>query len=196
MGRDKASLVLAGRTMAERAMDRMKLVAGRVSVCGRDSGLASSVSILPDPMEGAGPLAPLVVALEDAALQGNDALAVVLAVDLPLVPWELLHWLVQRARVSGAWATIPRVDDRPQPLCAVYRATLAPSLRGQLMSGERKLMRAVELACADANRFDLFDPAAVMPEPRREALPVWFLNVNTPEDLLQAERGLAERRVW
>jgi molybdopterin-guanine dinucleotide biosynthesis protein A len=116
-----------------------------------------------------------------------DTLAVVLAVDLPLLPWETLHWLVQRAKVSGAAATIPLVAERPQPTCAVYRSALAPALRKQLLAGERKLMRAVEVACTKPNQFDLFDFAAVLPERRRNLLPIWFTNVNTAEDLARAE---------
>lgn len=196
MGRDKATLLFLGKPLAERAVDRMKLVASRVFICGAQPELCEFAPLLADPIEAAGPLSPLVAALENASLRGPDTLAVVLAVDLPLMPWQMLDWLLKRARVSGAWATIPVVEERPQPLCAVYRAALAPSLRAQLMAGERKLMRAVESACATPAQLDLFDMAPVMPEPRKEALQAWFLNVNTPEDVTAAEEAVADRRVW
>jgi molybdopterin-guanine dinucleotide biosynthesis protein A len=196
MGRDKASLELAGRQLGERAVDRLKMLCSRVVLCGTSLERLPTLPVLPDELAGEGPLVPLVAALEDSARRGKDTLAVVLAVDLPLVPWELLQWLVSRAHVSGAWATVPLVEDRPQPLCAVYHAALAEPLRKALQNSERKLMRAVESGCATSADIDLFDLAQVMPPSRREAVSGWFLNVNTPEDLLAAERALAERRVW
>jgi molybdopterin-guanine dinucleotide biosynthesis protein A len=190
MGRDKAHLQLAGATLAQRAVDKLALVAGEVHLCGWNSATQPPAPILPDAVEDAGPLAALVPALEHAG-----GLAAVLAVDLPLIPWQLLEWLIQRAQLTGAWATVPVVEDRPQPLCAVYSAQLAPRLRELLMSGERKLMRALETACP-AEKLDRFVLSDILPEKRRSALPVWFMNVNTPEDLAAAEQAYRNPHVW
>lgn len=195
MGCDKAALVLAGKTLAERAVDRLALAASDVHLCGWNSDCPAPAPVLADPMQDAGPLAPLVSALEHSSQMNDAGLALVLAVDLPLVPWELLQWLVSRAHLTGAMVTIPGVEDRPQPLCAVYSAALAPRLRDSLLQGERKLMRAIESACAP-DRLDKFILGDVLPPGRRESLSQWFLNVNTPEDLVAAEEAMRTPRVW
>lgn len=194
MGRDKASLLLGGRTLAQRSLDRMLLLTKDVSFCGPQPGLPAAVPTLQDSLPDEGPLVPLVQALEDAQRAGMDILAAVCAVDLPLLPWQMLEWLLRRAQMTGALATIPIVGDRPQPLCAIYSASLAAGLRQQLDKGERKLMRAVEAAC-DPARLDLFDLATVMPG-RKEHLAAWFMNVNTPLDAAAAEEQMQRRIFW
>lgn len=195
MGRDKSSLVLARRSLAQRAYERLALVCSEVSFCGAAPPELTAPE-LADGIPGAGPLAGIVSSLNDAAQHGSDTLALVLAVDLPLVPWELLYWLAQRAQLNRSGATIPFVAERPQPLCAVYRAGLAPALSQAFGYGERKIMRAVEAACNSSAPFDLFDLAAVMPPHRRDSLPLWFTNVNSPQDLTVAEQALQTPRVW
>jgi len=195
MGRDKALLQLAGTTLAQRAVDKLALVAKDVHLCGWNSTERAPAPVLPDLLEDAGPLAAMVPALEHAHKQHADGLAVVLAVDLPLIPWQLLEWLVQRAQLSGAWATVPMVEGCPQPLCAVYSSNLAQQLRDSLVVGERKLMRAIEAACP-AEKLDNLVLADILPEPRRDALPVWFMNVNTPDDLARAEQAYRNPHVW
>ena len=196
MGRDKAHLQLAGNTLAQRAVDKLALVAADVHLSGWNNAEHAPAPVIADALENTGPLAALVPALEHA-----NGLAVVLAVDLPLIPWQLLEWLVQRAQLTGAWATVPIVEDRPQPLCAVYSSKLAQPLRECLMAGERKVMRALETACpaeklGKLGKFDRFALADVLTHPRRDALPVWFMNVNTPEDLAAAELANRNPHVW
>jgi len=203
MGVDKATLRLGGVPLVERCVDKLRMVAApasRVALCGDREDLASYARVVPDAAQDAGPLAALVAALEDAQRFSKAGAAVVLAVDLPLVPWQLLPWMVNRARVNGSWATVPRVADaagelRPQPLCAVYDARLATALRQQMEAGERKVMRAVEQACGKPALFDVFDLAAVMPA-RAAAIPQWFLNVNTPGDVAASEQALTQPAVW
>jgi molybdopterin-guanine dinucleotide biosynthesis protein A len=195
MGLDKASLILEGKTLAERAVDRMALAASDVHLCGWNGGVDAPAPVLADAMEDAGPLAALVSALEDADRKNPSSLALVLAVDLPLLPWELLQWLILRAQLTHSWATIPVMDARPQPLCAVYSSALAPQMRAALLAGERKLTRAIEAACPPQH-FDKFVLADVLPAERRDALPVWFMNVNTPADLAAAQQAYRAPRVW
>ena len=84
--------------------------------------------------------------------------------------------MLERAQITGALATVPRINGRPQPLCAVYHRDLLPSITGALMRGEYKVMAAVGPA-------DLFDAEIL---PNLSPMPVyrWFHNCNTPEDAL------------
>ena len=69
------------------------------------------------------PLAGLHVALSQLDPGG---VALLLAVDLPEVPVELLAWLVERS--AGVDAAVPVTGAGAEPLCAAYRASGAPVL--------------------------------------------------------------------
>ena len=66
-------------------------------------------------------------------------LNLMLAVDLPLLKKEFLLYLVATARASGAIVTVPRVEGRWQPLCAVYRPAFAAVARESLQAGKNKI---------------------------------------------------------
>ena len=127
---------------------------------------------------------------------GSDQdLNLFLPVDLPLLPSRNFSagWRPD-AEQTQALATIPRLQGRPQPLCAVYHRALLPHAQAALAIGDGKVMRAVERAStATGSAIDVFDietvvsslsPASAWPE----APPVhcWFQNLNTPGDLERA----------
>lgn len=110
LGRDKATLEVGGRTLAERAAGVLApAVEEAIEVGPGHSGLPA---VREDPA-GAGPAAALVA--------GADALGtdhvVLLAVDLPLVDTPLLAFLAHR---GGRPTAIPLVDGRLQLVCARY----------------------------------------------------------------------------
>jgi molybdopterin-guanine dinucleotide biosynthesis protein A len=92
--------------------------------------------------------------------------------------------------------TLPRINGRPQPLCAVYHRELLGPITRSLLAGDYKVMRAV---CAAVPRFgsvDIFDVELVASaDPDMFAfspLPAyrWFHNCNTPEDIAGIENAL------
>jgi molybdopterin-guanine dinucleotide biosynthesis protein A len=196
MGLDKATLRIAGRPLVEIAVATLRPVSSDVFLCGSRSDLAKYAPVLPDSREGTGPLMALVSALRHVSELGDAVLAVTLPVDVPLLPAELLQFLLERARESGAWATVPIAAERPQPLCAVFSAHLAGLLEALLQAGESKVMRALQQTCEPEGKLDLVDLAAILPPERAAALPVWFLNVNTPDQVAIVERELSRPRVW
>ena len=108
MGRDKALLpwgesdLLGARARsAARGVTEVRILAG-----GAPRHLDRGVPVDLDPIAGAGPLGGLLAALE--AAQGRAAL--LLAVDLPLVPAGLLARLV--ALAAGSDARRPRLSPR------------------------------------------------------------------------------------
>lgn len=186
MGRDKALLEFRGRPLVERALENLRRLGFSPSIAGNRPDLARYAPVIPDNYPGSGPLAGIEASL---AASGDD-LNLFLPVDLPLLPVEFLRWMVSRAAEISALATIPRLQGRPQPLCAVYHRALLPCAGALLAANKPKVMRAVENAASETRLgLDLFDvevvaailgPSAGWPSspPAR-----WFQNVNTPADL-------------
>ncbi|HEX4066100.1 MAG TPA: molybdenum cofactor guanylyltransferase [Acidobacteriaceae bacterium] len=195
MGRDKARLELGGRALVEIALGQLRELGLEVRICGSHPGLSRSdlsrsdlsdfAPVIADRFTQCGPLGGV-----EAALHASDAeLNLFLPVDLPRIPASFLRWLMERAESSGAVATVPTIEDRPQPLCAVYGRRLRDGLRKSLESGTYKLIAAIENAAAQLGEpVDLFSvetvaatlPAGTWPlEPRPG---IWFHNVNTPAD--------------
>ena len=190
MGRDKARLELGGRTLVEIALEQLRGLGLRPQICGARPDLSGSdlslfAPVIADRFTQCGPLSGV-----EAALDASDAeLNLFLPVDLPRIPASFLRWLMQRAERSGAVATVPTIEDRPQPLCAVYNRSLRDGLRQSLEDGKYKLIAAIENAAAQLREpVDLFSvetvaatlPAGTWPlEPRPGK---WFHNVNTPAD--------------
>lgn len=186
MGRDKASLVLRGRTLLDRtlaALGQLPDLAEVVLVLAPEQAApaftsAAPVTIVRDRVEGAGPLPAIALGL--GAIDGSARrveVALVLGCDTPFVRPALLALLARAARAHAV--VLPVHDGRPQPLCAAVRLEALPALEALLAAGKRAatvladLPGALQLAPAE---WAAADPDGVS-----------FLGVNTPEELARAE---------
>jgi molybdopterin-guanine dinucleotide biosynthesis protein A len=180
----KALASLGDRTLLEHAVACAASISDEVLIVApAPLGLAhpdarSVEDVLPD----TGPLSALIAGLEAASTD----IVVVLGVDLPLVPPDLLRAMAAELAAAGdaADAAVPRPAGRPQPLVAAYRQRSSAALRRALDSGERSLVRAVQSLAVS-----WIDDARIEELPGgHDAL----LNVNAPEDLERARVRLAE----
>ena len=133
-----------------------------------------------DALPDTGPLSAVIAGLEAASTD----IVVVLGVDLPLVPADLLRALAAELAAAGDTidAAVPRPAGRPQPLVAAYRRRSSAALRLALEGGERSLVRAVQSLAVS-----WIDDARIAELPGgNDAL----LNVNAPEDLERARARL------
>ncbi len=167
MGRDKALLRLAGETLVEHAVGRLRAVCSEVVVADRGRQLLSGAQSLADG-PGAGPVAGILGAA--AARPGRDLL--VLACDLPRVPVALLRRLA-RAAAEGE-GLVPRWRRGVEPLCALYRPAAAARFARRVREGEMALHRLL----AEGMLFLEEDELVRFGPPGR-----LFLNLNRPEDL-------------
>jgi molybdopterin-guanine dinucleotide biosynthesis protein A len=183
MGRDKALLAYAGRLLIEHAVTSLTKAGLTPHILGSRPDLASYAPVIEDMHPGCGPLGGLEAALTSSETELN----VFLPVDLPLLPPLFVRYLLERAAITGAAATVPTLGGRPEPLCAVYRRDLLPGIAHALESGEYKVMRAIENAAGASHAgMDGFSVEAVMAarddwttgRPHR-----WFQNMNTPADM-------------
>ncbi len=176
MGRNKALLVLEGETLIARVVRLVRQVTREVVVVG-DPVLSSYVDapVVGDETPGLGPLAALRTALRIA--YGRDVLLV--GCDMPfLVPAALRRVLAEADRWTDAAVVLPRTDNGPQYLHALYRARCLPRVTGLLADGARSLAELVdEVTVVELPPTDLLeaDPAGVS-----------TLNVNTPDEYARA----------
>jgi molybdenum cofactor guanylyltransferase len=188
MGQDKALLQVAGVSLLEHALDKLRALGAFATprIVGARPDLSSYAPVVPDLHPGCGPLS----GIEAALAATTQPLNLFLPVDLPLLPAGLLGWMLRRAEITGALATVPRVNGRPQPLCAVYHRDLLAGVTASLAAGNYKVMPVVMAAAQSrAGEIDVFDVellASTYPEMHRfSSLPLyrWFHNCNTPEDV-------------
>lgn len=178
MGRDKATLVIAGETLAARAARVLASVCSEILVAAGGRDLVAGRPPVEDG-PGRGPAAGILGAA--AARPGRPLL--VLACDVPRVPEALLARLAESMDPPGAGdsrdapdAVVPRTGLGPEPLVAVYGPRALAALAEQV-SGGKHAVRALlgrddlRVAYLEGAELALFgDPATTL------------ANVNTPTD--------------
>ena len=173
MGRDKGSLPFGGETMLDRIVRIVRTVAGRVIVVARrDQPAPSSVTLAYETVEDLGPLAGIAAGLAAS----NSDLNVVVACDMPLIRPGVLERLV--SLIDDYDACVAIANGQASPLCGVYRSRIAPDAQALLNSGERRLMRLLEVVRTkrvDAEVFRDIDPNLET-----------FISVDTPEKYADA----------
>jgi molybdopterin-guanine dinucleotide biosynthesis protein A len=178
-GVDKAALRLGGQTLLARAIARLGAQTEFLAIsAGTDPDRFADYGLpaLRDSFPGAGPLGGLLAGLDWAQDLGVDAVATT-AVDTPFFPADCIARL---ARVGPP--AIAATDDGAGTLrleggFGLWAVTERRALREALGAGIRRVGGWAEVA-----------GARLVPFPDPDA----FFNVNRPEDLLRAERVLAE----
>jgi molybdopterin-guanine dinucleotide biosynthesis protein A len=177
IGGAKATVKLNGRPLISYPLDALGRVLGSVAVVAkRDSELPAlaGVTIWIEPDEPRHPLAGIVHALRCA--QGRPVL--VCAVDLPLVG-ETLVRSITSAAAGSARAVVASAGGRLQPALGCYGPAALNPLASALASDDLMLSDAIR---------------AIDPIVLEVANPEELLNVNTPEDLLEAAALLDDSR--
>ena len=85
-----------------------------------------------DRKESAGPMA----GIEAGLVASRHDVTFVVACDMPYVTTEVAAMAVTAARTSDA--AVPRIDGRPEPVCAAYRKSALPMITAALDSGLRR----------------------------------------------------------
>jgi molybdenum cofactor guanylyltransferase len=193
MGQDKALLQVGGRSLVELALDKLRSIGvAAPHIAGASTDLSSHAPVLPDPHPGCGPLS----GIEAALIATTRPLNLFLPVDMPLLPARFLRWMLLRAEVTGALVTVPRINGRPQPLCAVYHRDLLPSITASLLTGNYKVMAVLSAAAGQSQTMDVFDTERLVSTHFEllgySPLPLyrWFHNCNLPEDMAGIENAL------
>jgi len=177
-GQDKGLMMVAGKPMAAWATALLTPQVGRVLLNAnrnREQYQALGATVIADQMaDFQGPLAGMAAGL--AAIDSDYAAFI--PCDSPLLPADLVQRLWDAMSAQQADIAVAHDGQRMQPVCALLRRDLLPSLQATLAGGERKVDRWYalhQLALADLSD-----------------LPEAFLNANTPAQLAELEQRLMQ----
>jgi molybdenum cofactor guanylyltransferase len=180
MGQDKALVRLAGRPLIEHQLDRLRGLAGEILVTTNhpEAFAAFGVRTAADAEPGAGALAGLRTALQ--AARGETVLVV--ACDMPFLSRPLLEHLLSLA--PQADAVVPRRGGEYEPLHAVYARTCLPAVEACLANQRRRVISFyddIRVLTVTEQTLRTLDPHELS-----------FFNINTPDDLKEAEQLLRQ----
>jgi molybdenum cofactor guanylyltransferase len=183
MGADKAFLRVGEETLLARALKLVRTLTEDVRIVGDPKKFADFAPIvIEDVYRDRGPLGGIHAALSATASELN----LMVAVDMPFLQPQFLLYLVAEARKSGALVTVPQAAGGLQPLCAVYRREFGSLAEESLRDGKNKIDPLFAQVRTSVIGEDELIRAGFSPD--------MFRNLNTPQDLGEAER-VADLRV-
>jgi molybdopterin-guanine dinucleotide biosynthesis protein A len=179
-GGDKGLRIVGGQTLMAHVLDRLRPQVGALVLNANGDparfdalGLPVVADSLPD---WPGPLAGVLAGMDWAATQGADAVVSV-AADTPFFPRDLVARLQAAAGPSGLALAGTREGGKlyRHPTFGLWPVSLRDDLRAALVGGLRKVVIWTDAHGAGTAEFatDPFDP---------------FFNINTPDDIAEAER--------
>ena len=175
LGRDKAQEVIAGERMIDRIVRMLRSCADEIVVVvsdkqrERDLRLPCNVSIATDIYPNTGSLGGIYSGLNAA----TNVWCFVAACDMPFLNHALINYLISFAK--GFDAVIPILDDRPEPLHALYNKSCVPAIEKQILANDLKIAKffPMKKVCfVEEEKIRMKDPELTS-----------FLNINTQEDL-------------
>ena len=122
-----------------------------------------------------GPLAGILAGLDWAAAEGIDGDVLSVPGDCPFIPHDLAGRLEEARQAAGVPLACAGSGGWTHPVIGLWPVSLREELRAAMAAGERKIDRFTgRFGCATAEwPVEPFDP---------------FFNVNTPDELSEAER--------
>ena len=179
-GAPKANAQLGGRSLSWIALSRLATTCSAIAVAGPHNDNAADHPFLSDaPDLTRSPLTGILSGLEWAE-SINAQWLVVSPCDMPLLPPSTLRELLETVTASAAPIAMVADRDGANPLCSVWSPDLARTVRERLSDKHPAIWRFAE--ALGAARLQLRQPALT-------------LNINTPQDLQNAEE-LTERHWW
>ena len=183
MGTDKALLRFCGRPLIEIAVEKLHGFCTAVAIAGNRGDLAAYAPVVHETRTQCGPAAGIEAGLRAC----SQAWALFIPVDVPLVPMEALRaWVEQTIEgnhdpESGSYLL---ANDVMQPAFCLLRPACLPAWTRVLDRGQRRLSSLLRSIGSTATALP-----ELTPDSRLAAAPSasWFSNVNTPQELVEAE---------
>jgi len=179
MGQDKALLPFLSQTLIERVVERVRPLADELLVTTNQPEAYGflGLRLVPDLFPGRGALGGVYTALKSAA----HPLVAIVACDMPFANPGLFAAERDLLLSSEADITIPFSGEGLEPFHAVYRReTCLPASEAALKAGNWRVdswFGKVKVRILQPDEIQQYDPQFLC-----------FRNVNTPEELTEAER--------
>ncbi len=175
-GAVKAAIDLGGQSLLSRAEARLGPQVGALAVSA-NSDVATHLPCLADKTpDFAGPLAGILSGLDWAA-ERKATHIVTVAVDTPFFPCDLVPRLILASEAHPEGLAIATTPDGQHGTFGLWPVSLRGDLAAFLKGGGRKVRAWTDGHGAALARFP-------------ETTPPAFFNINTPDDLTQAEAWL------
>jgi molybdopterin-guanine dinucleotide biosynthesis protein A len=150
MGRNKAFLMLSGRTLIEIVTSAVREAVGNVTIVGPPEVYQHlGIPVIPDRTAHAGPLAGIETALSHTTAAGNlPDWNLIVACDMPNVTPTVLRRILAEAQAHPDAACILPCScvtgfSLTEPLCAAYHKRILPVISQALAEGIRKVTDAL-----------------------------------------------------
>jgi molybdopterin-guanine dinucleotide biosynthesis protein A len=186
-GGDKSLLALGGRSMLERVVSRFAAQVGPLALSANGDPArfaALGFPVLADTVKGfAGPLAGMLTGLEWASANTDCEALVTVAGDTPFLPRDLVGRLADAVRQRPGSIALACSGGKRHPTFALWPLDLRDALRRFLIDEDNRRVSAfIERHDFVEVRFSLLKSGGHEIDP--------FFNINTPDDLAQAEHLL------
>lgn len=186
-GGDKGLLELDGRSVLAHLVARLEPQVDRLALNANGDAsrfAAFGLPVVADTIEGfAGPLAGVLSGLEWAS-SARLAKAVSAAADTPFVPLDLVGRLSASVDGNPNAIAVACSAGRRHPVFALWPVALRSALARALANGERRVSAFIDAHEHVEVEFSLASPGNRPVDP--------FFNINTPQDLEEAERMLKD----
>jgi len=183
MGEDKALKPFLGRPLVQRVIERLRPIADElIMTTNRPEDYASfNLPLFTDLKPGRGALGGLYTALYSA----KHPVVAVAACDMPFANAELFKAASEIMVKEGADVVISKTEAGYEPFHAVYlRETCIPAIESAIDSDQLRVngwFSQVKMRLLTPDEIRRYDPNGLA-----------FLNINTPEELAQAEQQAQE----
>jgi molybdopterin-guanine dinucleotide biosynthesis protein A len=217
MGRDKALLELAGRSLALHAVTKLQRVCSEVHILSENDELAGYAPLVRDLHTGCGPIGGLEASFRHSTHEWN----LYMPVDMPFFPSAFLSSFVAGhvvfSKRKGTRVVLFTVFGTPQPLFCLLHRDVAPFVYAAVERGQYKVFPVLENAgeeLAERQQLPLrqvfrnlpwgeessvsvthegsgkgdLETWQMLTEAQQAAKHLWFANLNTPEEFAEAQR--------
>ena len=179
MGRDKGLVPFGGQPLIQRVVERVGSLGDELLVTTNrpEDYRFLNLPLVGDLLPGSGALGGLYTALSAA----SQPLVAVVACDMPFASLALLAAARDILLEKNCDVAMPATAEGLEPLHAVYRrSTCLPVVEAALQEGRRRMISwldSVEMHTIPPEVVQEYDPTGHI-----------FTNLNTPEELAEAER--------
>ncbi len=169
-GRDKAMLPIAGKPIVENTIEILKSIFDEILIVTNEirNYEYSGVAFVRDVIKGIGPLGGIYTGL----CAVNKKAAFIVACDMPFLNRGVILKIIGAFKDSDCDVLLPRIGDRIEPLCAVYKSFLKDEIQKYIRDNQdysiKNFLKDVKVGYLDCENDDFYAHA--------------FKNVNTPED--------------
>jgi len=182
MGAEKALLKIGGQKIIEIISGALKPLTGEIIIVSNTPGRYAEFGdrVVGDIIPGCGPLGGIHAGL----IHASNQTALVTACDTPFVSTNLARLLIEQS--AGYDIVMPRYRGFQEPLFALYTKSCLGFFEVSLKQGRNKITRVLQdLVLKGLKIRYLEEDELRAAEPKLEKV---FLNVNTPDDLVTAQK--------